>query len=230
MATMILLVIVPCFPSRPGCLRRRWTPPPLEFGIRGRNPRLYRHGTASGESPEEEIQSRPAGGSPNGDLRHTEEFGVGGAVGRCACARRGSTGVSAKPPRPTRSTGALAIGSDSTTDRGRAQPDPRDGVHVSKMRAVVRGCRARPDDPGHGPVLSLTRHENGKTWIIPPLVAPGAVDAQDLEAFEQAVRRKVLAIAARAVEERLNADRSDYDGPAAPCACGQTARYVGRPS
>ena len=38
----------------------------------------------------------------------------------------------------------------------------------------------------------------------------------------------MLALAARAVEERLNADRSDHDGPAAPCACGQTARYVGR--
>ena len=63
---------------------------------------------------------------------------------------------------------------------------------------------------------------------IDALVAPGAADAQDFEAFEQAVRRKVLAIAARAVEERLNADRSDYAGPAAPCACGQTARTVGR--
>ena len=38
----------------------------------------------------------------------------------------------------------------------------------------------------------------------------------------------MLALAARAVEERLNADRSDHDGPAAPCARGQTARYVGR--
>ena len=51
---------------------------------------------------------------------------------------------------------------------------------------------------------------------------------QDFEALEQAVRRKALALAARAVEERLNADRSDHDGPAAPCARGQTARYVGR--
>ena len=78
-------------------------------------------------------------------------------------------------------------------------------------------------------MLSLTRHENGKTRIIPPLVAPGAVGEQDFEVVEQAVRRTVLAIAARAVEERLNADRSDYDGPAAFCACGQTARTVGRP-
>ena len=40
---------------------------------------------------------------------------------------------------------------------------------------------------------------------IDALVAPGAADAQDFEALEQAVHGKVLAIAARAVEERLNA-------------------------
>ena len=30
------------------------------------------------------------------------------------------------------------------------------------------------------------------------------------------------------VERRLNADRSDYAGPTASCACGQAARYAGR--
>lgn len=58
----------------------------------------------------------------------------------------------------------------------------------------------------------------------------GRADEQDLEALEQAARRKALAVAARTVEGRLNADRSDHDGPAAPCACGQTARTVGRPT
>ena len=35
-------------------------------------------------------------------------------------------------------------------------------------------------------------------------------------------------MAARAVEQRINADTSDHVGPTAPCACGQPARYAGR--
>jgi Transposase len=42
------------------------------------------------------------------------------------------------------------------------------------------------------------------------------------------LRRQVLGLAARAVEQRLNADISDYAGPSLPCDCGQTARYAGR--
>jgi uncharacterized protein UPF0236 len=38
----------------------------------------------------------------------------------------------------------------------------------------------------------------------------------------------VLAIAARAIEQRLNADTSDYGGSEQLCACGGTARYVER--
>jgi hypothetical protein len=38
----------------------------------------------------------------------------------------------------------------------------------------------------------------------------------------------VLAIAARAIEQRLNADTSDHSGSEQPCACGNTARYVER--
>ena len=37
-----------------------------------------------------------------------------------------------------------------------------------------------------------------------------------------------MRVAARAVEERLNADTSDYKGPTAPCACGELAQYAGR--
>jgi hypothetical protein len=50
----------------------------------------------------------------------------------------------------------------------------------------------------------------------------------DLEAVEMAARRQALRLAARALEQRLNADRSDYAGPELTCACGQSARYVGR--
>jgi hypothetical protein len=50
----------------------------------------------------------------------------------------------------------------------------------------------------------------------------------DLEALESAVRRQALHLAGRAVEQRLNADRSDAGTSALRCACGETARYVGR--
>ena len=42
------------------------------------------------------------------------------------------------------------------------------------------------------------------------------------------MRRQALCVAARAVEQRLNADTSDHAGPMSPCACGQPARYAGR--
>lgn len=50
----------------------------------------------------------------------------------------------------------------------------------------------------------------------------------DFEAIETAARRQVLALAARAVEQRLNADTSDHAGPSLDCECGHAARYAGR--
>jgi len=43
-----------------------------------------------------------------------------------------------------------------------------------------------------------------------------------------AARRHALRVAARLIEGRLNADRSDDQGPAIACACGSPARYAGR--
>ncbi len=43
-----------------------------------------------------------------------------------------------------------------------------------------------------------------------------------------AARRVALSLAARAVEQRLNTDTSDYTGTTASCGCGQPARYAGR--
>jgi hypothetical protein len=54
------------------------------------------------------------------------------------------------------------------------------------------------------------------------------VEALDFEAVEGALRRRVLQLAARAIEHRLNADRSDDTGPSRPCPCGRRARYAGR--
>ena len=46
--------------------------------------------------------------------------------------------------------------------------------------------------------------------------------------METAARRAALAIAARAVARRLNADHTDYAGPSLPCRCGHAAHYAGR--
>lgn len=43
-----------------------------------------------------------------------------------------------------------------------------------------------------------------------------------------AVKRQALLLAARALEQRLNADLSDHAGPELPCSCGTPAQYHGR--
>jgi Transposase len=58
----------------------------------------------------------------------------------------------------------------------------------------------------------------------------GASDDIDFEAIETAARRQVLGLAARAIQQRLNADTSDHAGPSLNCDCGQSARYAGRRS
>jgi hypothetical protein len=63
---------------------------------------------------------------------------------------------------------------------------------------------------------------------IEVLLGAAVVKELDLEAVETALRRQALRVAARLLEERLNADRSDQSGATQPCACGQRARYVGR--
>ncbi len=50
----------------------------------------------------------------------------------------------------------------------------------------------------------------------------------DFEAIETAARRTALRLAARAVEQHLNADHSDMRGHLLPCSCGKLARYAGR--
>ena len=59
------------------------------------------------------------------------------------------------------------------------------------------------------------------------LAGPGAADKLDFEALETALRRRVLALAARVVERDFNEDRSDHVGPRRPCPCGRR-RAAGR--
>jgi hypothetical protein len=63
---------------------------------------------------------------------------------------------------------------------------------------------------------------------IERLLGREAAQALDFEALETAVRRQALRFAARVVEQRLNADHSDFTGLSRPCSCGQPARYVER--
>lgn len=65
---------------------------------------------------------------------------------------------------------------------------------------------------------------------IESLLGRQAVEELDLEALELAVRQQVLQLAARAVEQRLNADTSDEVGSRIPCRCGSQAHFAGRRS
>lgn len=60
------------------------------------------------------------------------------------------------------------------------------------------------------------------------MIAPGAADRLDFEAVETAARRRALSVAARAVEQRLNADHGDNVGPHLRCPRGHQAHYAGR--
>ena len=63
---------------------------------------------------------------------------------------------------------------------------------------------------------------------IDALAGAGAADGIGFEALETGVRRRALALAARLVERRLDADRSDRAGATLPCGCGARASYAGR--
>jgi hypothetical protein len=63
---------------------------------------------------------------------------------------------------------------------------------------------------------------------IEALLGSQSVRDLDFEAVEMAARRQALRLAARALEQRLNADTSDHAGPELPCSCGEPAQYHGR--
>ena len=62
---------------------------------------------------------------------------------------------------------------------------------------------------------------------VEALLGPEAVAELDFEALEVALRHRTLGLAARAIEQRLNADLSD-EASALRCPCGNRARYVAR--
>src|SRR5229473_6410072 len=63
---------------------------------------------------------------------------------------------------------------------------------------------------------------------IEALLGRQSIQNLDFEAVEIAARRQALRLAARALEQRLNADRSDHTGTELCCGCGASAQYHGR--
>ena len=88
-----------------------------------------------------------------------------------------------------------------------------------------RLSRARPAG-GTAPRRRALRQEFDAE--LEALLGAGPADEQDLEAVGIGLRRKALALAARALQRRFNADRSDRSARRLPCTCGQEARYAGR--
>jgi hypothetical protein len=94
-----------------------------------------------------------------------------------------------------------------------------------------RATAARPGDLlGGGQKKGLQAElQNDIVPEIEALLGCRAVDDLDFEALETAVRRQALRLAARALEQRMNADTSDHAGPVLPCiSCGGSAQYGGR--
>jgi hypothetical protein len=81
-----------------------------------------------------------------------------------------------------------------------------------------------------GPKKGLqTDFQNDIVSEIAALLGRQAVDDLDFEALELAARRQALRLAARALEQRMNADTSDHAAPTLPCiGCGGPAQYRGR--
>ena len=73
-----------------------------------------------------------------------------------------------------------------------------------------------------------TNLQNEIVQEIETLIGHQSIADLDFEAVETAARRQALRLAARALEQRLNADTSDHVGPELPCPCGDVAQYHGR--
>src|SRR5215469_6422044 len=86
-----------------------------------------------------------------------------------------------------------------------------------------------PDNFPRGRKKGLqTDVQNEIVQEIETLLGHQSITELDFEAVEMAARRQALRLAARALEQRLNSNRSDSAGSELPCPCGGTAHYHGR--
>src|SRR5215470_16951511 len=91
--------------------------------------------------------------------------------------------------------------------------------------AIGGGARLLRGGPKKGLQTELQKEISQE---IETLLGRQAVADLDFEAVEMAARRQALRLAARSLEQRLNADLSDHAGPQLPCRCGGMAEYHGR--
>jgi hypothetical protein len=105
-----------------------------------------------------------------------------------------------------------------------------------RVEAYWEACERWADEQLEAIAVSAEEAEKGglsadleseTTQEIETLLRPQAVAELNFEAVEMAARRQALRLAARALEQRLNADTSDYVGAELPCPCGGVARYHG---
>ena len=155
------------------------------------------------------------------------------------CRPSGGSARTVLQPHPRRvREHPLAVAVGRAGRSGRCAGASRPAIPQAR-RAVLAGVRAVGGcGVGRRPSGLRSRKKGGLKEAfdaeiiaeIEALVGAGAVDGLDFEAIETAARRRALQVAARAVERRLNADRSDHVGPSTRCSCGKEARYAGRPS
>ena len=108
-----------------------------------------------------------------------------------------------------------------------SQAGPRAGCDRSEVPQACRGVLASLRAMGRRPARRLrgrvarggkkkgfkTAFESEAVTEIEALLGTGVVDEFDFEAIEMAARRMAMRVAARVVEQRLNADNSDHAGP-----------------
>ena len=97
----------------------------------------------------------------------------------------------------------------------------RDPLADRSPSSAQNGERGREDDFGAAFVAAFAAE-------VAALLGPRRAEAQDFEAFEQALRRRALDLAAQALAQYFNADDSDHSDSTVACACGGKARYAGR--
>ena len=108
----------------------------------------------------------------------------------------------------------------------------RAGSLTARFRRCGKsGCHcARPDDPGHGPVLSLTRHENGKTVTrIIPAHAEAETRARIAEHRRfRRLSKELVAVSTALSEARLAAGSAGSEQTAVAVKKG-ASRKLSRP-
>jgi len=100
-----------------------------------------------------------------------------------------------------------------------ANPMWRGSLSERTMKCSKPGCACAKDPKArHGPYLSLTHAVGRKTrsrFLTAEQAGPvrRQIHAGRVSKLEIAARRQALRLAARALEQRLNADTSDHAGP-----------------